>query len=86
MPLYRFEFRDETGTHAMPDIDLPDLDAAYEEAKRSTRDMLMEAAVKGVERSGWACRVYGQGGDLVLSVDFDDVIVNGSDDPDISLP
>jgi hypothetical protein len=86
VPLYRFEFRDETGTHAMPDIDLPDLDAAYEEAKRSTRDMLMEAAIKGVERSGWACRVYGQGGDLVLSVDFDDVIVNGSDDPGISLP
>ena len=86
MPLYRFEFRDETGTHAMPDIDLPDLDAAYDEAKRSTRDMLMEGAIKGVERSGWACRVYGQGGDLVLSVDFDDVVVNGSDDPDISLP
>jgi hypothetical protein len=86
VPLYRFEFRDETGTHAMPDIDLPDLDAAYEEAKRSTRDMLMEAAIKGVERSGWACRVYGQGGDLVLSVDFDDVVVNGSDDPDVGLP
>jgi hypothetical protein len=86
VPLYRFEFRDETGTHAMPDIDLPDLDAAYEEAKRSTRDMLMEAAVKGVERSGWACRVYGQGGDLILSMNFEDVIVDGGDDPDISLP
>lgn len=80
MPLYRFEFRDETGTHAMPDIDLPDLDAAYDEAKRSTRDLLMEATIKGVERTGWACRVYGQDGERIVSVDFEDVVLNSADD------
>jgi hypothetical protein len=86
VPFYRFEFRDETGTHTMPDINLPDLDAAYDEAKRSTRDMLMEAAIKGVERSGWACRVYGQGGELILSIDFDDVVINGADDDAMDRP
>ena len=83
MPFYRFEFRDETGTQTMPDIDLPDLDAAYEEAKRSARDLLVEATMKGEERTGWACRVYDQGGQLILSVDFEDVVAGGTDDVDI---
>jgi hypothetical protein len=86
VPLYRFEFRDETGTHAMPDVDLPDLNAVHEEAERSTRDMLKDAAIKGVERSGWACRVYGQDGELILSMDFEDVIIDSANGPDVCLP
>lgn len=80
MPLYRFEFRDETGTQAMPGIDLPDLDAAYDEAKRSTRDLLVDATMKGEGRTGWACRVYDQNGQRILSVDFEDVVLNRADD------
>jgi hypothetical protein len=80
VPSYRFEFRDETGTQTMPDIDLPDLDAAYEEAKRSARDLLMEATLKGEELTGWACRVYDRGGQRILSVDFEDVVLNRADD------
>lgn len=86
MPFYRFEFRDETGTQTMPDIDLPDLDAAYDEATRSTRDLLMEATLKGEERTGWACRVYDQNGQRILSVDFEDVVLNRADDDLADLP
>jgi hypothetical protein len=78
VPFYRFEFRDETGTQTMPDIDLPDLDAAYEEAKRSARDLLMEATLKGEERTGWACRVYDRDGQR--SVDFEDIVLSRADD------
>jgi hypothetical protein len=80
VPFYRFEFRDGTRTQTMPDIDLPDLDAAYEEAKRSTRDLLMEATLKGEERTGWACRVYDRDGQRILSVNFEDIVLNRADD------
>jgi hypothetical protein len=80
VPFYRFEFRDETGTQTMPEIDLPDLDAAYDEAKRSARDLLMEATLKGEERTGWACCVYDQDGQRILSVDFEDIVLNRADD------
>jgi hypothetical protein len=79
MPTFRFEFREDRVT-AVPGIELPTVEAARDEALRCARDMLVDATLKGETRDGWAARVFSDTGELVVTVDFADVVLHGLDD------
>ncbi|TPK93083.1 MULTISPECIES: hypothetical protein [unclassified Mesorhizobium] len=49
---------------------MPNLEAVHDEALRSAVDLLDDAAEP--RQDGWAVRVRGGGGDVVLSVDFEE--------------
>jgi len=80
MPKYRFEFQDPEA-RPMDDIDLPDLQAARQEAIDSARDILTDAAMKNERPKGWAVRVFDEAGRLRLQVDFDEVSIEPSELP-----
>ncbi|TPJ24240.1 hypothetical protein [Mesorhizobium sp. B2-8-3] len=67
---YTFEYRDGGSVRRVEGVELPDLEAARHEAVRSAIDLLDDAAEP--RQDGWAVRVSGGGGDVVLSVDFEE--------------
>jgi hypothetical protein len=80
MPRYRFEFNDPDA-RPMNDIDLPDFQAARQEAVASARDILVDATLKQEKPEGWAVRVFDEAGQLRLQVDFHEVSVEPSEIP-----
>ncbi|TPI38192.1 hypothetical protein FJW07_17255 [Mesorhizobium sp. B3-1-9] len=66
---YTFEYRDGGSVRRVEGVELPDLEAARHEAVRSAIDLLDDAAEP--RQDGWAVRVCGDGGDVLLSVDFE---------------
>jgi hypothetical protein len=68
---YLFEYRDAGGVRRLPAVELPSLQAAREEALRSAIDLLDEPGTS-VGDDDWAVRVRDQGGELLLSIGFDE--------------
>jgi hypothetical protein len=56
MPIYRFEFRDRDIVRVVDDAELPDDQAACDEARRSATDLVIEAKLNDEMPTGWAAR------------------------------
>ena len=72
MPKYRFEFADD-GRQQIPDVELPNDQAARAEAMNSAKDLVKEAALKDETRAGWAVRVFKESGQQIAEVHFEHV-------------
>ncbi|RWM04813.1 MAG: hypothetical protein EOR68_01595 [Mesorhizobium sp.] len=68
--LYTFEYREGGSVRRLEGVELPNLEAVHDEALRSAFDLLDDAAEPF--QNGWAVRVRGGDGEVVLSVDFDE--------------
>lgn len=69
MPNYRFVFRDSDKVPELT-IDLPDDDAAIEEAVRTARQTAADDILEGVDPRDWTIRIFTSGGRLVANIDF----------------
>ncbi|MBZ9769113.1 hypothetical protein LB526_20345 [Mesorhizobium sp. CA6] len=69
--LYTFEYREGGSLRRLEGVELPNLEAVHDEALRSAIDLLDDPAAEA-RREGWAVRVRGGDGDVILSVDFDE--------------
>lgn len=69
--LYTFEYREGGSVRRVEGVELPNLEAVHDEALRSAIDLLDDTAAEP-RQDGWAVRVRGGDGEVVLSVDFDD--------------
>jgi hypothetical protein len=78
MPIYRFEFRDGDVIRVVEDAELPDDQAACDEALRSATDLLIEAKLQDRKPTGWAARAY-RVGQLLTEVGFADVDLGESE-------
>jgi hypothetical protein len=78
MPIYRFEFRDGDIVRVVDDAELPDDQAACDEALRSATDLLIEAKLSDEMRTGWAARAF-KAGELLAEVDFSDIDLGDSE-------
>lgn len=67
---YTFEYREGGSVRRLEGVELPDLEAVRHEALRSAIDLLDDAAEPG--QDGWAVRVRGGDGAVVVSVDFEE--------------
>ena len=68
---YVFEYREGGSMRRLEGVELPNLEAVHDDALRSAIDLLGDAAT-GPLQDGWAVRVRGGDGEVVLSVDFDE--------------
>jgi hypothetical protein len=78
MPIYRFEFRDRDMVRVVDDAELPDDQAACDEALRSATDLVIEAKLNDEMPTGWAARAY-RAGQLLSEVNFSDVDLGDSE-------
>ncbi|TPJ70589.1 hypothetical protein [Mesorhizobium sp. B2-7-1] len=69
--LYTFEYREAGNLRRLDGVELPTLEAVHDEALRSAIDLLDDAAAEP-RQDGWAVRVRGGDGKVVLSIDFDE--------------
>ncbi|BCM17918.1 DUF6894 family protein [Mesorhizobium sp. J8] len=67
---YTFEYREGGSVRRLEGVELPDLEAVRHEALRSAIDLLDDAAEP--HQDGWAVRVRGGDGAVVVSVDFEE--------------
>lgn len=67
---YTFEYREGGNLRRLEGVDLPNLEAVHDEALRSAIDLLDDAAEPF--QDGWAVRVRGGDGAVVVSVDFEE--------------
>ncbi|RVD60164.1 hypothetical protein EN828_09685 [Mesorhizobium sp. M2D.F.Ca.ET.185.01.1.1] len=67
---YTFEYREDGSVRRLEGVELPDLEAVRHEALRSAIDLLDDAAES--RQDGWAVRVRGSDGSVVVSVDFEE--------------
>ncbi|PBC07652.1 hypothetical protein [Mesorhizobium sp. WSM3859] len=67
---YTFEYREDGSVRRLEGVELPDLEAVRHEALRSAIDLLDDAAES--RQDGWAVRVRGRDGSVVVSVDFEE--------------
>lgn len=72
MPKYRFEFADG-GRQQIPDVELPNDQAARNEAMNSAKDLVKEAALKDEPHTGSAVRVFSESGQQVADVHFEHI-------------
>lgn len=70
---FRFVYRDGHETSEIPDVVLPDMNAARADAIRSATELLAEARLRMQEVKGWAVRVYNSENQMIINIDFDDV-------------
>lgn len=70
MPKYRFEFREDFAEEVLENIELEDDEAANKEAVRTAREILADGMMEGLDRTGWAVRVYDEEGNVITTVLF----------------
>jgi len=70
VPKYRFEFREDFAEEVLENIELEDDEAANKEAVRTAREILADGMMEGLDRTGWAVRVYDEGGNVITTVLF----------------
>lgn len=71
MPTYYFDLWN--GQQLDPDefgLELSSLEAAFEMAVRTAKEMLHDAALKGEDRSAWAFKVIDERGGLLFTFEF----------------
>lgn len=74
MPKYRFEFREDFAEEVVENVELDDDEAANREAVRTAREILADGMMEGLDRTGWAVRVYDEKGDVVTTVLFSQLV------------
>lgn len=74
MPIYRFEFREDFAQDILEGIELEDDDAARNEAIRAAREIMADGIMEGLDRTGWISRVYDEGGQIITTVKFSDLV------------
>ncbi|MER8435680.1 hypothetical protein NKH36_02690 [Mesorhizobium sp. M1312] len=75
MPKFRFEFHEFAKTETL-EVELPDVDAARNQAIQEAREALVDGAIEGVDRTGSITKVYDEAGYLVATVNFADLMSN----------
>jgi hypothetical protein len=80
MPMYRFEFVGEPDVNPVY-VDLPDVDAAREEAGRALAETVLDKAIERRDPTVLATKIYDESGYLVGTVRFGD-LAGGQDDTD----
>jgi len=74
----RYFFNVVIGAETISDLegtDLPDLDAARDEALKDARSLMSAAVLEGLDISGRSIHICGEAGDVVLKVAFADAII-----------
>jgi hypothetical protein len=74
MPKYRFEFRENFAKEELESIELENDALAKEEAIRTAREILAEGVLEGLDRTGWAIRVYDEQGLPVTTIEFSQLV------------
>lgn len=74
MPRYRFEFREDFAEEVLENIELDDDDAAIKEAVRTAREILADGMMEGLDRTGWAVRVFDEQANVVTTVLFSQLV------------
>lgn len=74
MPRYRFEFREDFAQEMLDDVQLDDDEAARAEAVRAAKEIMADGILQGLDRTGWASRVYNEAGQVIATVKFSDLV------------
>lgn len=74
MPKYRFEFREDFAEEVVENVELDDDEAANREAVRTAREILADGMMEGLDRTGWAVRVFDEQGGVVTTVLFSQLV------------
>lgn len=70
---YALEYLDKGEVRIMPGVELPSLEALQEEVMRSARDLWTDALSRQEAPTGWAVRARDASGEIVASVDFEEI-------------
>ncbi|BCG86531.1 hypothetical protein MesoLj113c_26410 [Mesorhizobium sp. 113-3-9] len=70
---YTLEYRDNGQVRDLAGLTFPTLDAVLEECRRSADDLWQDALSRGHAPVGWAVRARDAKGDIVATVEYEDI-------------